>query len=183
MGSVFNRGMRQKPSWYIKFRDLDGEWRMRPSGPPTKAMAQRVLGQVESRIAAGKVGIEQPRKQDRVGPLMDRWAKGLTNRNADDDRTRLKRHLLPKFGKMTVPAAEKLAVVLDWIDAQRAEGRISEASICHNLNLLSRFFSWEVERGYASVNPVRQIPVGRRPQQSPLSATFLGSTTTQSYGS
>ncbi|MBI2373303.1 MAG: site-specific integrase [Deltaproteobacteria bacterium] len=36
----------------------------------------------------------------------------------------------------------------------------------HNLNLLSRFFGWAIERGYATINPVRQIPVGRRPHQA-----------------
>ena len=35
------------------------------------------------------------------------------------------------------------------------------------MNLLSRFFGWAIERGYATSNPVRMIPVGKRPQQSP----------------
>jgi integrase len=35
-----------------------------------------------------------------------------------------------------------------------------------NVNLLSRFFSWAVERGHASVNPVRLIPQGKRPTQA-----------------
>ncbi len=51
-----------------------------------------------------------------------------------------------------------------WIDDQRAEGKLADATIRHNLNLMSRFFSWAIERGYAELNPVRQIPTGRRPK-------------------
>jgi integrase len=36
----------------------------------------------------------------------------------------------------------------------------------HNLNLLSRFLAWAIERGFATVNPVRMIPQGRRPKGS-----------------
>jgi len=46
---------------------------------------------------------------------------------------------------------------------------LSDATIRHNLNLLSRFFSWAIERGHATTNPVRMIPVGKRPQQTPKS--------------
>src|ERR1019366_5848132 len=30
----------------------------------------------------------------------------------------------------------------------------------------SRFFSWAIEREHAEVNPVRMIPIGKRPQQA-----------------
>ena len=42
----------------------------------------------------------------------------------------------------------------------------------HNLNLLSRFFAWAIERGHASMNPVRQIPFGRRPLGAPKKDGF-----------
>ena len=35
-----------------------------------------------------------------------------------------------------------------------------------NLNLLSRFFSWCVERGHTQFNFVRQVPTGKRPRQA-----------------
>jgi hypothetical protein len=34
----------------------------------------------------------------------------------------------------------------------------------HCFNLLSRFWSWAIERGYAEVNPCRMVPQGKRPQ-------------------
>ena len=60
---------------------------------------------------------------------------------------------------------------MEWIDEQRAAGELGEASIRHNMNLLSRFFSWAIARGKASLNPVRQIPMGSRPTQSVKSDT------------
>ena len=54
---------------------------------------------------------------------------------------------------------------MEWIDEQRAAGELGEASIRHNMNLLSRFFSWAIAR-QDIVNPVRQIPMGSRPTQS-----------------
>jgi len=44
--------------------------------------------------------------------------------------------------------------------------RLSDASMPHNLNLLSRFMAWCVEQGHAPHNPVRDIPRGRRPTEA-----------------
>lgn len=172
MGSIVSRGTRDKPKWYVKYRDADGRWKMRLSRQPTKEQARRYLAQVEARIASGKVGIEAASAAPLVGSLMDDWAKSLVNRNARDDKRRLEKHLRPVFGKKTITDAQSVAHVLQWIDDQRRRpdkksGRkLAEGSIRHNLNLLSRFFAWAVERGHATVNPVRQIPQGRRPQQA-----------------
>lgn len=166
MGSAFNRGTRDRPNWYVKFKDRDGKWKMVPSHQPTKALAGRYVGQIESRIAAGKVGIEQPEKLPRCGELMETWAKGLVNRNAGDDRSRLKRDIRPVFEKLTLPEITHIRI-MTWIDDQRAAAKLSDASIRHNVNLLSRFLSWAVERGHATSNPVRNIPIGKRPRQTP----------------
>lgn len=118
-----------------------------------------------------------------VGELMVKWSASLTNRSMSDDRSRINKHVQPAFAHRYV---EEIALpdVMNWIDAQRQviepvkpkqiggrrknpDGRLSDATIRHNLNLLSRFFSWAIERGHATVNPVRQIPVGKRPQQAP----------------
>jgi integrase len=157
--------------WYVKYRDADGAWKMRASGQPTKELAKRFLGQIESRIAGGKVGIKAASDAPLVGELMTTWSASIINRNADDDRSRLEKHLRPAFGKKRLPDVNMRAV-LDWIDelrkakSDRTGKTLSEASIRHAMNLLSRFFSWCIERGHTEVNPVRQIPQGRRPQQA-----------------
>ena len=103
-------------------------------------------------------------------PAFEAFLVGLTNRNAPDDRSRGRKHVLPKCGRMKL-ANVSLATVMEWIDEQRAAGELSDASIRHNMNLLSRFFSWAIARGKASINPVRQIPMGSRPTQSVKSDT------------
>lgn len=165
MGSVFKRG-KGKKLIYVKFRDLDGTWRMVPSGQPTMAQARQMLAQIEANIASGRVGIAkaQPDKPQPSCELMRDWAASLRNRNATDDRQRLERHVLPVFGDKAIDAIT-LPAVMKWLDAMRAEGRLSAGSMRHNLNLLGRFFGWAVLRGHVSVNPVRQIPTGQRPQE------------------
>lgn len=166
MGSVFKRGKGRKLI-YIKFREADGTWRMVPSGQPTMAQARQMLAQIESNIAAGRTGIVKPAPEKELPSrdLMREWASSLSNRNAVDDRQRLERHVLPVFGDKPVKTIT-LPAVMKWLDAMRAEGRLAAGSMRHNLNLLGRFFGWAVLRGYASVNPVRQIPTGQRPQEA-----------------
>ena len=169
MGTVFNRGSKDKPNWYVGYRE-NGRWVYKPSHQPTKAQAKRWVQEIESRIARGQVGIEDDDDAPAFKPAFDAFLDGLTNRNAADDRSRGRRHVVPKFGRMKL-ADVTLASVMEWIDEQRAAGELSEASIRHNMNLLSRFFSWAIARGKASINPVRQIPMGSRPTQSVKSDT------------
>jgi integrase len=164
MGTVFNRGTRGKPNWYVGYRE-NGAWKYRASHQPTKAQAQRYVQEIESRLARGKVGIEEPDATPAFKEQFDAFLEGLTNRNADDDASRGRRHVVPKFGRLRL-ASITLATVMEWIDEQRAAGTLSDASIRHNLNLLSRFFSWAIARGKASINPVRMIPMGSRPTQT-----------------
>lgn len=171
MGSVVRRGSRDDVKYYVKYKDSDGRWKMRLSHQPTKEQAKQYLREVEARVSREQIGIAEPEDAPKVGTLMDTWAASLVNRNAADDRRRLTKHLRPVFERKRL-AEITLAAVMNWIDAQRrwedarTKKRLSEASIRHNLNLLSRFFSWAIERGHCAINPVRQIPQGRRPQQA-----------------
>lgn len=165
MGSVFNRGSKGSPNWYVKYKDETGRWKAVPSKQPTKAAARQFLAQIEANIANGQAGLVGPSTSPMCGPLMRQWADGLRNRNASDDRSRLERHVLPRFGECRIADVD-LAALMTWIDEQRAATTLSDPSIRHNLNLLSRFFSWCLERGHATVNPVRQIPTGKRPRQT-----------------
>lgn len=165
MGSVIRRGTRDNPRYFIKYREADGTQRMKLSKQPTKELAKQYLANVEARIQRGLVGIPEVEVEELVGNLLDDWTAILRNRNADDDRGRVERHLRPAWGKKRLSEIT-LAAVMTWLDTQRGKGKLSEPSIRHNLNLLSRFFSWAIERGKATINPVRQIPMGRRPKQS-----------------
>jgi site-specific recombinase XerC len=77
---------------------------------------------------------------------------------------------------MTLVQATELGPIMKWVADQRAARKVDESgkkveglsdgSIRHNLNLLSRFFAWAIEHGHTQVNPVRMIPHGKRPQQA-----------------
>src|SRR6185312_3033194 len=88
------------------------------------------------------------------------------NRSAYDDRSRLRLHVLPRFASMRL-ADLTLPVLMQWLDELRAARKLEGGTQRHCLNLVSRFFGWAIERGFATVNPVRQIPAGRRPHHAP----------------
>jgi integrase len=166
MGDILRRGTRDKPRFYIRYQDLDAGRKTRRVRVSTRDEARQLLALAEARVAQGRVGMEPIVALPKCGPLMDEWLETLANRNAADDRSRYKRHIRAAFADMLVRDAQEIGPVMTWMDRQRKAGKLSEASIRHNMNLLSRFFSWAVERGFAKVNPVRQIPVGKRPQQT-----------------
>jgi integrase len=134
--------------------------------------------------------VDEAKRRKMCGELMDEWSPTLTNRSAKDDRSRLAKHIRPYFAHLQ-PSEVKLPTVMQWIDKMRAttlsattidkdgqpkpsrgrkrasvDGKLSDATTRHAMNLLSRFFSWCVERGHTEINPVRQIPTGKRPHQS-----------------
>lgn len=57
VASVYNRGTRQSPNWWVKYRDENGKWCAVASGQPNKELAKTWVATIESRIANGQVGI------------------------------------------------------------------------------------------------------------------------------
>jgi hypothetical protein len=119
------------------------------SRQPIKALSKRWVSEIESRIARGNVGIEDQEDAPQFKASFQSFLDGLTNRNAADDRSRGRRHLMPHFERKRLADID-LGAVMEWIDEQRAAGELGEASILHNLNLLSRFFSLVIARGKES---------------------------------
>jgi integrase len=175
MGFVIRRGTRDKPRYYVRYVDVGGGEKTRRVPALTRVKAEEFLHEVEDNLMRGRLGMDAKGPAPIVGPLMDEWLEALANRNAADDRSRFKRHVRPAFAHMTLPQALEIGPVMNWVSRQRAARKeaaggektgLSDGSIRHNLNLLSRFFSWAIEQGHAKVNPVRMIPTGRRPQQA-----------------
>ena len=77
------------------------------------------------------------------------------------------KHLLAVWRDLTMDQAQQLPGVMHWLDDMKRAKVLSPQSMRHNLNLLSRFFAWAIERGHAGINPVRQIPSGKRPMGAP----------------
>mgnify|MGYP001016444059 CR=1 FL=1 len=60
MASVYNRGSKDRPNWYARYKDLDGKWTAKPTGQPTKATAMIFAAEVEARVRRGMIGIPEP---------------------------------------------------------------------------------------------------------------------------
>src|SRR3990172_4168970 len=79
MGDVLNRGSRDKPRWYCRFIDADGRRKQRATAQPTRALALRVLAEIEARICRGQIGVpelaaeERERAQVTVRELAERF--------------------------------------------------------------------------------------------------------------
>jgi integrase len=167
MSSVFNRGTKDRPKLFARFKDPAGVWRSKLTHQPTRALALKVAHELQARAERERLGIERPAVAgQRCADLMARWSLGLENRSARDDRSRLRLHVIPKFGAMRIEEVT-LPALMAWLDELRAARRLETGTQRHLLNLVSRFFGWCIERGHATVNPVRQIPTGRRPPNAP----------------
>lgn len=163
MGGVLNRGTKDKPLWYMRYVDLDGKRKHRPTRQPTKAESLRQLAEVEQRIAKGLVGIPSHAGSPLMGPLIEKWIGSLNNRAAEGEKPSIRKHMLVYFQDTPISDID-VGAALDWIDHLRSSTQLSEWTLRTNLNFLSRFFSWAILRGHASVNPVKQIPQGQRPR-------------------
>ncbi len=185
MGTIFKRGTRANPRFYFQYREgrlPDGRPRYTThaaTGARTLEDARKQLAVAEARIAQGLPPFPEPPppqttepRPERLAALLTEWKDALVNRNAADDRSRIERHLLPRFGDLSIETVT-LAVVMRWLDELRKTS-LSGQTRRHLLSLLSRFFSWAIERGLASVNPVKMIPQGKRPKpQRPRSVPWL----------
>jgi integrase len=177
MACIKTRGPKNARRFYVNYdigRTAEGKRVQRMhllKGVQDLKQARQELARVERDLAAGKDPFADVRAPEAMKELLERWRDGLTNRNADDDRSRIDRHLVPKFGSMLLDAVT-LPVVMDWVD-ELAATELSAQSQRHALNTLSRFFSWAIERGLATVNPVKMVPQGKRPVGAKTDAPWL----------
>jgi integrase len=167
VASVFFRGPKSAPRWYARYRDATGTWRSKRVRVETRKDANKIAAALEAQAERRRYGIEPPEQSGALcGPLMKKWAAALTNRSADTDRSRLENHVLPRWQSARLVDVT-LAAIMNWLDDMRDAGDIGSGSQRHALGLLSRFFSWAVERGHAPRNPCRDVPNGRRPRSVP----------------
>jgi integrase len=179
MGSIYKRGTRAHARYYLHYRVGEKEngsprYEMRAAkGARTMEDARKQLALIEARIGQGLTPAPEAKAASPgMKALLERWRDGLTNRNAADDRSRIDRHVVRRFGDLTIEKAT-LAEIMNWLDDLKTT-KLSGQSRRHLLNLVSRFFSWAIERGLAAVNPVKMIPQGKRPKpQRPRDVPWL----------
>src|SRR5436305_440832 len=104
MASIKTRGPKNARRYYVAYdvgRTAAGKRVQRMhllKGVENGKQATQELARVERDLAAGLEPFPTKVAAEAVGDLLKRWRDTLTNRNADDDRSRIDRHLLPKFG-------------------------------------------------------------------------------------
>ena len=59
MGSLNNRGTRDNPQWYVRYRDVDGRWKQKHSKQAKRDDAAVVLAEIEARVRRGMVGVPE----------------------------------------------------------------------------------------------------------------------------
>lgn len=163
MGCIYNRGTRAKPNWWIKWTGRDGRPQYDKIGPD-HALAKAVLAKKEHEVIAKKhdVATEPPAPAPRFNEAADKWIDMRSMIGADgqpafrswrDDRTRLKLHLLPRFGRRCL---DELTVddVRSLIDELRPTLRAQ--TIRNVLHTLSRLYE-DQPRSLRLVNPVGQL--------------------------
>jgi integrase len=131
------------------------------AGVQTKKQALQELARVERDVAAGQDPFPKRLVPAAVKALLESWAGGLTNRNAPSDRTLVRKHLVPRFGRLSIEEIT-VAVIKEWL-RDLAASSLSPQTQRHALGTLSRFFGWLIEEERTTLNPVKMIPLSKRP--------------------
>jgi integrase len=170
VASAFFRGKGEGRRWFARFKDPAGRWRAKRVRVQTRGETLRIARQLEAQAERRRYGLEPPESAGLlVRDLLERFRMTLTNRSWKDDASRLRLHVVPRWGALRIDQVT-LPAIMAWLDDMRAEGRIAPQTQRHALGLLSRAFSWAVARGLAPLNPVRLVPPGARPQATPTRA-------------
>lgn len=152
MGSIYRRGA----CWVIRYREGG---RRRTERFEDRDVAERVLKRITAGLSREDVGLKS---DDRDVPLLsalaDTWLERRkeTHRAAADDKSRWKLHLGPFFGGHRPGDIDK-ALIRRFVELKLA-AKLSSTTVGHCVRLLSTFFTDLVEQGYASENPVRDLP-------------------------
>src|SRR5262245_54319582 len=101
MASTYNRGTRAKPRWYASVKLQDGAGKAYPTHALDKGTADRIAAAMQQRADRGLPAVEKVEKRETVSALAELWMGGLTNRNARQDKQRVRKYLVAEFGLLT----------------------------------------------------------------------------------
>jgi integrase len=169
MGSVFYRGPKSAPRFYVRVKDATGKWVSRRTKQVNRREALRVAATMEARFERQRLGLEPSERSAMLfRDVARRWETQLVNRSAADDRGRLRKWVLPRFGGMRLGEITTPALAA-WIEDELAQRppRLSPQTLKHALGIVSRVFSYAVSLNLADSNPVRALPTNRRPKSAP----------------
>lgn len=164
--------------WYIRYIDCDGRRKQRASHQPTKALARRLLVEIEARIARGLCGMPEPAASPAaelsVAQLCERYVATYSRPRIKDlaqyrieQRSALRR-ILPLLGERlcSTVAASDIRRLRDHLS-----GKYKPNTVMSTLRPLSTAFSWARQEGIIScTNPCLGV---ERPARESL-LEFLG---------
>jgi integrase len=163
--------------WYVRYIDSDGRRKQRASHQPTKALARRLLVDIEARVARGQCGLPAaapPPRELSVAQLCELYVSGYSRprikdlgRYRSEQRSALRR-ILPQLG-------ERLCSAVAASDVRRLRDRLAETykpnTVMSTLRPLSTAYSWARREGLISCpNPCLGV---ERPARESL-LEFLG---------
>lgn len=169
MGDIVRRVRRGRfVGYYIRYKDVDGRRKQRASHQPTRALAARLLLEIEARIARGQVGIPEAAPGPApitVAALCTRFVEEFRSPRIKDlsryragARTALRR-VLPALGALQLAELERrhLERARDAI-ARRFKPNTVRATVA----ALGAALSWAVRQGLLSRSPARGLELPRR---------------------
>ena len=157
MGTVSNRGTKERPMWYCRYIDIDGKRKQRPTKQTNKAAALRFVAEIEARVARGLIGIpeataaEQLAKTITIGALAERFLQDYDPPRLKDRKIYManlgpwvrQRLLGYPLASMPVVSVKRLHIE-QYRDALRKKG-FKPSTVNVSLGYLSRVFSWGIE--------------------------------------
>jgi integrase len=174
MGSVYNRGTKAKPNWWVKYKDENGKRRAIASDQPTKDAAKTFVGAIEARIKNGMVGIVEKTDEDiarstiTLRALVDKFNAEYRPPKVKDiaeyrlqTKAGMSSRVLPVLGdkaatSITSDDVEKLRDAL--LTATDERDAYAGGSVSFTLSRLSRVYSWGVKKKIVTgSNPVSGV--------------------------
>jgi integrase len=169
MSSVFVRGTRSNPRFFVRYKDATGKWSSRRVTQQTRHGALKIARKIEEEEEQRRYRVKGPAGSElSVKELIEKFLGSQVNREAKNERYRINKYLIPRFGALHIQDIRPAEILL-WLDELRSSKKLKSGSQLGLFRLLSRFCSWAVGREFMESNPCSKIPTKQRPQESPPS--------------
>lgn len=154
--------------WYIRYKDVDGKRKQRASHQPSRALAARLLLEIEARVARGLVGIPEPAQDAlKLSALVARFLDEYSS-------PRLKS--LSNYRRQATWSLQRILAELDdkpldqivKRDIERARNALSlryrPNTVRSSVRFLSTAMSWAVREGLLEASPLKgvELPAAER---------------------
>jgi len=169
MASVYNRGTKDRPNWWVQYTDPSGETKRKRTGQPTKKLAEQYSAEITARLARGLIGIPEKETVKKslltVGQLLERFLVEYRSpqvRNiekylrhcASAYRARIKPYRLANIAAEKVRPSDVEGLRDELIDDGYSAKSINDAFF-----VLSVAYKWAIRREVLNArNPMPDVP-------------------------